>query len=373
MNQKVTVRNRSIIRCSLIGVGMNLFLAVFKILAGTMVHAHAIIMDGVNSLSDMTASVISILSSIIVKKRGDPKHPFGYGRVEYLSSMLIAMIILLIGIRSIYSSIESIIDPHDPPDYNGLALAIMIISLVSKLVYGFFMRRQGKRLNSSALIMSAADSMGDALISAGILAAMALYRVTGVDIEHYVSIGIALLIIRTGIEMIRECGDKVLGTRPDPALRKELISRVTQKEQVLNISNILLHNYGEGNYVGSVDIEVDEKLTAAEISRLTRQIIREAEELGVVLTSVGITGTNISDPDAVQVWDSIIDMARGYGSIKRVYSFIIDRESRLISFYVTQNSTRNRRVCDEELRQFIRQVSDTWPDMQVDIRQGIDT
>ena len=146
-------------------------------------------MDGVNSLSDMTASVISILSSIIVKKRGDPKHPFGYGRVEYLSSMLIAMIILLIGIRSIYSSIESIIDPHDPPDYNGLALAIMIISLVSKLIY----------------------------------------------------------------------------------------------------------------------------------------------------------------------------------------SFIIDRENRLISFYVTQNSTRNRRICDEELRRFTRQVSDAWPEMQVDIRQGIDT
>ena len=372
MNQQVTDRHQSIIRCGLIGVGMNLFLAVFKIIAGTLAHAHAIIMDGVNSLSDMTASVISILSSVIAKKRGNRNHPFGYGRMEYLSSLLVAIIILYIGFRSIYDSVRSIINPHEPPTYTVLSLAVMLVSLVCKLLYGFFMHRRGKALHSPAVILSAVDSMGDALISLGILAAILLYRITGTDIEHYVSIAISLLIIRTGIEMIYECGTKVLGTRPDPELRKELIRRIVQKDEVLNISNIVLHNYGEGCYVGSVGIEVDEKLTALEISRLSRQIIRESQDLGVQLTSVGIAGTNLSDPASVRMWDTVIDLAKSHGSIKRVYSFVIDRENREISFYVTQDYSIRRRICEEELRRFTRQVRDAFPDMWIEIQQGID-
>ena len=372
MEQQARNRGSAIIRYSLIGVGMNLFLAILKIVAGMIAHAHAVMMDGVNSLSDMTASLISILSSVISGRRGNRKHPFGYGRMEYLGSLLITMIILYIGITAIIDAVQSILNPHEPPAYTALTLAVMLASLAGKLVYGFFMRKQGKRLKSDALIMSGVDSMGDALISVGILAAMALYSLTGVDIEHYVCIVISLLIIWTGIEMIRDCGTKVLGTRPDPELRKELISRVMQMDSVLNISNIMLHNYGEGQYVGSVDIEVDEKLTAAEISRLSRHIIREGEEIGVVLTSVGISGTNVTDPEAVKIWDAVIDLATKYGSIKRVYSFTIDPENREISFYVTQDYAVNRKTCSEELSRFRQEVCGAFPDMRVEIQQGID-
>ena len=372
MNQDALNRNQKIIRCSLIGVGMNLFLAVFKIIVGTMANARAIIMDGINSLSDMTASLISIISSVFVKKRGNKDHPFGYGRMEYLSSLLVAMIILYVGYRSIYGSVYAIIHSHTPPAYNALTLVIMVVSLISKLLYGIFTHRQGKRLNSATLVLSAADSLGDALISLGILVAILLYRFYGVDIEHYLSIAISLLIIRTGIKMIHECGNRILGTRPDPELRKALIRQVMQNPDVLNISNIALHDYGEGNYVGSVDIEVDEKLTAVEISILSRQIIRQAENLGVRLTSVGIVGTNITDPASVEIWDTMIELARKYSSIKRLYSFIIDRENREISFYITQDSALKQNICEEELERFRQQLCDTFPDMRIEIHQGID-
>lgn len=372
MNQKTKDRNRTIIRYSLAGAGLNLVLAVFKMIVGSAAHAHAIVMDGVNSLSDMTASVISVISSLIAGKRGNRNHPFGYGRLEYIGSMVVTLIIIYIGVMSIIDAVESIINPHDAPEYSGLTIAVMTVSLVAKLAYGIVMRKQGKRLHSDALVISAADSMGDALISVGILAAIILYRLTGVDIEHYVCIAISLMILKTGIGLIHECGTKVLGTRVDPVIRQKLVDTVMREEEVLNISNILLHNYGEGNYVGSVDIEVDGRMTAARISRLTRRIIRKGEEIGVLLTSVGISGTDVDDPEATRIWDSVIDTARQYKSIKRVCSPVIDTESRTISFYVIQDYGFSRRERDHDLHFFSERIRAALPEMEAEIRQGID-
>lgn len=372
MKEEIRERNMRIIRCSLIGVGMNLLLSVIKIVAGSVAHAHAIMMDGINSLSDMTASVISILSSIITSRRGNRNHPFGYGRLEYLSSLLITMIILYFGIRSVIESVLTIIHPDSPPDYSPMTVAVVVISLVCKMAYGLFMQKKGKSLKSDALIMSGFESMGDALVSVGILAAMLLLRLTGIDIEHYVCIAISLLIIWTGIQMIHDSGTKMLGTRPDPKLREQLIRQVVDEEQVLNISNIMLHNYGEGRYVGSVDVEVEGGMTASESTRLTRRIIRRAEGLGITLTSVGICGTDITDPDAMKAWDEIISMARKYKSIRRVSSFFIDPDSHDLSFYVTQNLETNRQTAARELRAFTQSVHEAFPEMHVDIHLGID-
>lgn len=372
MNQQSKERNRAIIRYSLIGVGMNLALAVMKIIVGILANAHAIIVDAVNSFSDMTASLISILSSYFAGRRGNRNHPFGYGRLEYLSSLLVTMIVLYIGIMAIIDSVTSILHPHEPPAYSAATVAVMVVSLLAKLLYGFLMKSRGKRLRSAALFMSAVDSMGDALISAGILAAIVLYRFTGFDIEHYVCIAISLMILRTGIGMIRDCATKMLGTRPDPEIRKKIVDLVVREEQVLNISSIMLHNYGEGNYVGSVDIEVEERLTAAEFSVLSRRIIRNAEEIGVRLTSVGISGTNVSDPEAVKTWDTIIDLARAYATIKRVSSLVVDPEGRELSFYVIPDAGANRQTRAEELRLFRQRVADAFPGRRIDIREGID-
>ena len=372
MNQQTRDRNRTIIRYSLAGAGMNLLLAVFKMIVGSAAHAHAIVMDGVNSLSDMTASVISVVSSLIAGKRGNRNHPFGYGRLEYIGSMAVTLIILYIGVMSIIASVRSIVSPHEAPAYSGITIAVMTVSLFAKLFYGILMRKRGKLLRSDALVISATDSMGDALISVGVLFAILLYRVTGVDIEHYVCIAISLMILRTGIGLVRDCGTKLIGTRTDPVVRQNLVDAVMRETEVLNISNIVLHNYGEGNYVGSVDIEVDGKMTAAQASRLTRRIIRKGEEIGVLLTSVGISGTDVDDPAATRIWDSVIDTARQYKSIKRVCSPVIDPETSAISFYVIQDYGFSRRERDSDMQLFSEQIRAALPEMRTDIRTGID-
>jgi cation diffusion facilitator family transporter len=349
---------------------MNLFLAVVKITAGIIAHAHAVMLDGVNSLSDMVSSLLTILSSYIAGKRGTRDHPLGYGRLEYISSFVVTVIIMYVGVRTLIEAVKTIIHPHDPPKYSVLVAAIMLASLVCKILYGVSMRKNGRRLDSEAMIMTGTESLGDALISVAILAAIVVYRLTGVDVEHYLCIIISLMILRTGAEMIKDCVDKMLGTRLADDERKRIAAIAAGFDEVLHVSNLMMHNYGENIYVGSLDIAVDEKLTAVEVSRLSRRIIRKAEEQGVTLTSVGISGVNTTDPGAVAIMDEIIDAARKYEGLKQLHSFDIDAEENILSFTAVPDYSAADR--DGYIRMFTEEIRSMYPEMTVDIRTGID-
>ena len=358
-------RNNIILRYSIVGIVINLFLALAKVAVGFIVNAHMIMLDGVNSLSDSIALFISLVSNVIGRKRGSKAHPFGYGRIEYVSSIIITMIITYIGISSIVETVKSIIDPHEAPAYTTLSVAIMVFSLIFKLIYGVLMRKNGKKLDSIAMIMIGADSMGDALISIAILFGIVFYKIAGIDIEHYLCIAIALMIIKSGVEMFMECINKVLGSRADPETKHRIINMVMDINDVLYVSNLVLHNYGEGVYVGSLDVEVEESLTAQQITRLSRTIIKKAYDLGVTITSVGISCTNIHDKKSADMYDQIIDIARKYSGISKVQSFTLDKEENTISFYVVPDysfKTYRRDIEDME-----SQIRDKWPDMQLDI------
>ncbi len=370
MEQRSDDRNKSIIRYNIIGIVMNLALSVFKITAGLMAHAHAVMLDGVNSLSDMISSLITILSSYIAGRRGTANHPLGYGRLEYISSFIVTMIIMYVGARTMLEAVRTMMHPHDPPHYTTLVVVIMVISLVCKIAYGVLMRRNGRRLSSDAMIMTGTDSLGDALISVAILSAMVIYRVTGVDIEHYICIIIALMIMRTGVDMIKDCINKLLGVRLADEDRKKIAAIVAGFDEVLNVSNLMMHNYGESLYVGSLDIEVDENMTAAEISRLSRRIIKRADEQGIMLTSVGISGTSLTSPGAMEMWDDIITSAREHKGVKHVHSFEFDEEEDMISFVVVPDYS----VADNDriIKEFTEDIKSKYPGVTFDIRTGVD-
>lgn len=363
-------RNRTIIQYSLAGIGMNLFLSIFKLAAGYLAHAHAIMLDGINSLSDMISALISVLATTVVGKKGSKAHPLGYGRLEYLGSLVITLIIIYIGLTTLKETIVSLLNPHDPPSYTTFSVFIMTVSLICKLSYGILMNFKGRKLNSSAMIMTSMDSLGDALISLSILAGIVILKLTGIDIEHYLCIAISLFILRTGVCMIRECVTKILGTRPDPEVRKKILTMAANMPEVLNVSNLIIHNYGEELCVASMDIEVDENLTAAKISQLSRRIIRKADDLGVMLTSVGISGTNTSDPDTIKAWDKIIRIASTHKGIRRVQSFSIDMDEHALSFYAVPDYSFKQR--DADFEEFLSEIQTAFPDMRVDIYKAVD-
>lgn len=359
-------RYRNLIKYNIAGIVINLSLSIGKLAIGFLTHAHAVILDGIEGFSDIISSVFNILSAKIVAKKADKEHPFGYGRMEYLMSILVTIIIILFGLREIFESIEDIINPHEAPAYTGAVVLIMSISLASKLIYGVLLRKKGKEINSAALIMAGTDSMGDALTSVAILAAILIKDLFNFDIEHYLCIGISIMIIYTGIHMLRECVTKILGTSVDPEFKKKIKSMIIMEDSVYNVSNLVIHNYGESVYVGSVDIEVDKDMRAEEISKLSRRLIEKSDELGLTLTAVGISGTDADSPEANRIWDEILDIVRRRKNILRAYSFAVDFGEKQISFSIVPDpNAPDRDAVREDL---LKEIGNHFPDMTINIQ-----
>ncbi len=369
MQQEIKARNRIIIRYNMMGVLMNLLLSSAKIITGLVVSSHAIFLDGINSLSDVLSAAISILSTMFGAKKASVSHPFGYGRMEYMSSFLITMLIMYVGIRSVIESVKSILHPRGVPDYNLIAVGLMVLSLICKFIYGIVMRRKGKLINSTVMVMTGTESFGDSLISLSILGAIVFYRLSGVNIEYYLCIAISLLILYTGVRVLFEAMTKILGTRTDPEVKKGIIRLFLEEKAVQNVTNLILHNYGENVYVGSADIEVDENMRAAEISHLTRRLIRSAGSRGITITSIGISGAKLTDPESDRMFDMVLKTAMKYPSIQRVHSFHVDFEEKEMSFYIVQRF--GSKDPEQEYRSFQADMEACFRGFTIDISKAL--
>lgn len=366
MNAKT--RNNEIIKYNIIMILMNLFLSIAKITVGILTHAHAVILDGVEGLSDIISSAFTIFSAKIGEKKADKTHPFGYGRIEYLISLFVTIIIMLVGIRTINESVKNIINPHEPPHYNFTVAALMVLSLILKISYGLFLRKKGREINSPATVMSGTDCMGDALTSVAILAAILVKKIFNLDIEHYLCIGISLLIICTGIEMMRECVTKILGTSVDPEFKKKIKNMIITEDGVYDVPTLVIHNYGEEVYVGSAEIEVDENMRASEITKLSRDIIAKADKLGLTLTAVGVSGTNTGSPEADRIWDTILDIVRKDDHILKAHSFTVDFHEKEISFSIVQSyDDPDREMTRQKLASELQSI---FPGMSITIQSA---
>ena len=366
IKKKTDNRFQTIIRYNIIGIAINLVLSTAKIIIGFVTNAHAVILDGIEGFSDLISSVFTIFSAKVGEKKADKMHPFGYGRAEYLASLLITIIIMLFGIRTIIESVQNILDPHEAPHYDTAVVTIMVLSLVLKLSYGFILRKKGREINSDAMVMSGVDCMSDSVTSIAILAAILIKKIFDFDIEHYLCIGISLLIIGTGVQMLRECVTKILGTPVDPEFKKKIKNMIAMEEGVYNVPTLVIHNYGEGVYVGSVEIVVDESMRAAEITKLSRRITKKADELGMTVTAVGITGTNTSSHKADEIRDRIVDIVRQNKNIRRAHSITVDFQEKHISFSVEPNYDDPDH---EKTRQdLINELQTIFPEMTITIR-----
>ncbi|MBQ3295258.1 MAG: cation transporter [Erysipelotrichaceae bacterium] len=363
-------RNDLIIRYNVIGIVTNTVLSVFKIIIGTLSFAHAMILDGINGFSDVMSYVLAIVSSALNKRGGSKNLPMGYGRLEYLFSLATTILVMYVGFRSIFDAINAIRHPHEAPEYNMAIVIVALASFLLKSVYGFFLRKKGKELKSIAMVMSGTDSICDSFVSIAILLAMFIYKTTGADIEHYLCIVIALLIILTGIKMLRECMNKILGTRVDSEFKKQITNMIIAEKEVLNVANLVIHNYGENVYVGSVDIEVDPKMRAIRITELSRRIIGKAEELGLKLTSVGINASDYDNKQADQIYDQIIDKVIHFEGIERINSFSIDFRKKLISFYIVMDYAVKDK--EEKKAEFLKQIQEMYPDFSIEIYTAVD-
>ncbi len=367
----VEARNSRIIRTSLLGILANVALAVFKAMVGFLTNSIAIVLDAVNNLSDALSSVITIIGTKLAEKKPDKKHPLGYGRIEYLTAMIIAVIVLYAGVMSLDESVKKILHPEKAA-YTTVSLIIIVVAIGVKILLGRHVKKVGTELKSGSLINSGQDAMLDAVISASTLAAAVIYIATGVGIEAWLGAVIACVIIKAGIDMLRDTFSQILGERSDPELSRAIKRTINSYDGVNGTYDLILHNYGPDTLLASVHIEIPDTWTAHQIDELTRAIQRKIyQEYGVVMTAIGIYSMNTHDDQAAEVETNITRIVMSHDSVLQMHGFYFDQGDRRISFDVVIDF-----ACEDrkgEYDKIVQEVHEAYPDYELVIAMDADT
>ena len=348
-NNEQIERNKKVIKVSIVGIIANVFLAIFKAVIGLMTGSIAIVLDAVNNTSDVASSVITIVGTKLANKAPDKKHPFGHGRIEYLTAMIIAVIIMYAGISALIESVKKIINPTTP-EYNTISLVIIVIAIIVKIVLGKFVTKKGKELNSSSLENSGHDAIFDSIISTSTLIAAIIFIVTSFSLEAYLGIIISLFIVRSGIEMLREAISSLLGERVDVELVKDITKIILSFDEVKGAYDLIINNYGPNTFTASVHIEVNENLTAKELDELIRKISDKVyAEKNVLITAVGIYAIKY-DKKTIEMRKEIKSVLNKYEGILQFHAFYVDEETKTIRFDVVLDfDVKNRNELLENL------------------------
>ena len=269
-------RDKIIVRTSIIGIGANVLLAAFKAAVGLLSNSIAVVLDAVNNLSDALSSVITIFGTKLAGKSPDRKHPLGHGRVEYLSAMIVSALVLYAGITSAVESVKKIIHPVTP-NYNYIALLIIAVAVAVKLILGRYVKKKGMEVNSGALVASGSDALFDAIISLSVLASAIIFMATGLSLEAYVGLFISAVIIKAGIDMMKETLSDIIGKRPDAELTRKIKRVLNEEPEVRGAYDLLLTDYGPDRYYASVHLELPDVMTVDDVDKL--------EPIGQILAS----------------------------------------------------------------------------------------
>ena len=359
-------RSKKITQTSLVGIGANVLLAGSKALVGLIAGSIAVVLDAVNNLTDALSSIITILGVKLASRKPDKRHPFGYGRVEYFSAILVAAIVLSAGVTSLIESVKKIFVP-ETPDFSVVTLIVLGLAVFVKLILGRYVKAQGKKLNSDALVASGSDASFDAILSAATLLGAAITLFTGVVLDGYLGVAISVFICKAGVEMLLESASNILGNRADSETTKAIREAVEAQEGVLGAYDLILHNYGPQSAIGSIHIEVPDTMNAKELHTLTRKIQVAVLERFAVFLTVGVYAVDmahLSDRNAIKELVLQIPGAKG------VHGVFFDDAQKTISFDVLTDFTVRDRAA------FCREVADkasaVLPDYQITVNLDSD-
>ena len=363
-------REKEIVKTSIISIIANIFLSIAKAVIGILSSSIAIITDAINNLSDGLSSLITIIGTKLASKKPDKKHPYGYGRIEYITTSIIAALVMYAGITSLVESIKKIINPSDV-DYNYIMIIILSLGIVTKIVLGLYVKRKGKQVNSDSLKASGTDALNDAILSSSVLISVIIFFIFKIKIEAYVGIVISLFIIKSGIEMIREAVSEILGSRIDTKLAKDIKKDIKSYAKVNGAYDLILNNYGPDIYQGSVHIEVYDDIGANEIDELSRNIQAYIyEKYNIVLHTVGIYAINTKDEKVKEARSKIHDIVFKHDGILQMHGFYINFDTKYISFDIVLDFKVNEK---ETLREeIISDINKEFENYNVNINLDID-
>lgn len=323
-------REREIVKASIYGIIGNLLLVAFKMAVGFVSHSIAIILDGVNNATDALSSIVTIVGTKVAGRRPNRRHPFGYGRVEYLTSVIIAIIILVAGFISLRESIAKIIHPGTP-SYSAITITVIVVAIIAKVFIGIMFKRFGDKTHSEALIASGIDSNYDAVLSAGTLVVAAAQNIWNLNIDGIVGLLISLVVLKAGFEVLGDALAPLIGGPEDKKLVDDITAYANSFPNVRGTYDVVLDNFGPNEILGSVHIEVPDDMRARDIHALTRQISEGIAKKFHILMTVGIYAANTTGKFASLRAD-LDAIVKEDPKILQVHGFYVDEKTSTVYF-----------------------------------------
>ena len=288
-------------------------------------------------MTDAMSSVITIIGTKLANKKPDKEHPYGHGRVEYLTSTLIAFLILFAGGSAIVESIQALIG-GEVPSYDYLSIIIVSLAILVKIVLGIFFKKMGKKTESDALSSSGTDALFDSVLSLATLIAAVVSMLWHFHIEGYLAILIGLFIIKSGIEVLKESISKIIGVRFDGEKATEIKNLILNDHpEVKGVYDLIVNNYGPNKYIASVHIEVDDNMRARELQYLERSIAGEVYTHYGIIISVGIYASNSSTEFSVEMKNYILSLTDNEPNVLQMHGFYLDEERKIAIFDIIVN------------------------------------
>ncbi len=362
-------REQIIVKTSIIGIVTNVVLASFKVLVGLIAHSIAVVLDGVNNLSDALSSVITIIGAKLASKKPDKEHPLGHGRVEYLSAMIVSALVLYAGGTALLESVKKIFHPQEV-SYSALTLWVLVIAIVAKLVLGRYVKAKGEQVQSGALVASGSDASFDAILSGSVLICALIFIKWHISLEAYVGVAISVVIIKAGVEMFKGTLNDILGQRADAEVIRQIKQIIAQEPQVHGVYDILVNNYGPNKNYASLHIELDDTLTVAQVDQLTRTIENNVyRQTGIILTGVGVYARNTSNEEAAQIRNQVQQIVLAHDWALQMHGFYIDTPQKNLQFDVVLSFDVEHK---EALETLTRELQAAYPAYHIQITLDVD-
>lgn len=364
-------REKIIVRTSVLGIVANIALASFKALVGLLSHSIAITLDAVNNLTDALSSVVTIIGTKLAGKPADKKHPFGHGRAEYLSALVIAVIIMYAGVTALIESVKKIINPNTP-EYTPNVLIIVGTAVVVKIALGLFVKAMGRRTNSDSLVASGQDALMDSIISASTLLAAAIFLIFNISLEAYLGVIISFAIIKSGVETLRETLSKILGERIDADMAHALKRTVISIDpEIYGAYDLVLNNYGPDKHLGSIHIEIPDTWTAEKIDTVTRKITQTVyEKHKVIMSAVGIYSVNTKNDSSAKIRSKVSSIVHEHKEILQMHGFFVDEVEKIMRFdMIVSFDAKDMKAMYEHV---VGDVKEAFPDYDIQVQFDFD-
>ncbi|MCC3863410.1 cation diffusion facilitator family transporter [Terrisporobacter petrolearius] len=341
-------RNAYVYMGSIVGIICNLVLSIVKISVGFLSGSVSITADGFNNLSDMASSVITMVGIKLANRPADKEHPFGHGRMEYLSALVVAFMVMLVGVQFIKTSVDRIMNPV-PITFEIIPFILLLLSLIIKFWLSRFNKYVGEKINSSALKAASVDALGDVFTSSCVLISFLAAKFTTLPIDGYVGLVVSVAILYAGYSLVKETISPLLGEAPDEELVKGIKQGVLYYDNIIGVHDLIIHNYGVGKCMASIHAEIPSNIDLITIHEIIDSAEREISQKLNIYLVIHMDPMCIHDDKINAVKEKVQNILLKFEAVKSMHDFrITEGENKINLIFDVEVDAHNINTKDKE-------------------------